>query len=124
MTKHSKSLSTGFQYKGEWLVENTVFLYRPDGSQQESGAAPRFTASSVAPDGETCIGIDADQLAEALKASVDEVFAANRDGSLSLVSIEDVAVGPSGRPGRRYIFRLGTREGALILEQDGNAGAA
>lgn len=74
-------------YEGEWLLINSLFLYRP--TPTLPAADLQFTAGFQRDDGEWCAGFDASVLAKNLGVSVDGLFAANRDHSLKLAGVED-----------------------------------
>jgi hypothetical protein len=109
-----KPLPTDFSYRGEWVIEHLVFLYRSDDGESIAGDAPRFTASGTS-DGRQSIGFDAAQLAAALGIEINEVFAANQNGSLSLLGTND-ASDLRGVPAKRYVFGLGKKRAALVIE--------
>lgn len=118
MRGQGKPLPPDFRYKGQWLIEDLLFIYEPTNAQAVGGTAPRFTASDS-----SALGFDAGQLASLFGATVAEIFAANTDGTFQLLKIED-AVTPTGVPGKRYIFGLGERQRALIMGRDNNSGTA
>jgi hypothetical protein len=108
-----KPLPSDFPYDGEWLIEHELFLYRPDGAQSLGGGSPRFTASGAS-GGTHSIGFDVVQVAEALGIGVEEVFAANQRGILTIGTNDATAF--RGVPARRYVFCIGDKRGALVVE--------
>lgn len=119
-----KPLPRDFPYKGEWLIEKRMFLYYPDNTQRIEGDAPRFTVTIDTEKDSWCFGLDAVQLAGAFNSTSDAIFAANRSGELILHQVE--ASTPTGELARakRYVFRIGNVEAALIIEALGQSGSA
>jgi hypothetical protein len=76
-------LPADFPYQGQWMIENFMFLYRSDSARSPEGIAPRFAVGALNYEGKLCFGFDSAQLAAALGIGVDEVFNANRDGTLT-----------------------------------------
>jgi hypothetical protein len=112
-------LPPDFPYQGAWIVENTLFLYQPDGAQIVAGTAPRFTASGPGfGEGKVSVGIDASQLAAAFTISIDDIFAANRDGSLAITGARTLPAHPLGDNAREFVFRLAEQTRALVLTQN------
>jgi hypothetical protein len=58
MTGQGKSLPPGHPYRGQWLIENLLFIHEPTDAQSIGGLAPRFAAHT--PD---ALGFDASQIA-------------------------------------------------------------
>ena len=119
-----KPLPADFPYKGEWLLEHRMFLYRADASRGGDGAAPQFTAAGPSSPGSFCFGFDVEQLAAALNMESDKVFEANRDGSLILIGTAEVPPTQGGTAAKQYGFRCGDNEGSLTIEVDGRSGQA
>lgn len=77
-------------YDGEWLLIDSLFLFRPT-LTLPSSEAPNFTAGFQLPSGKWSAGFDSAILAKGLSVSIDELFEANRDGRLVLAGVDDVA---------------------------------
>jgi hypothetical protein len=119
-----KPLPPGFPQRGEWLLENRMFLCRPDEDRSPGGGRPQFTASGPSPDGGWCVGFDAAELASALDVEVELIFEANRKGALVLARTEDVPPTYGGAGAKLYVFRLGERQAGLTIEAVGQGGRA
>ena len=117
MSGQGNPLPPDFPYKGQWLIEDLLFIYEPTDAQALGGEAPRFTASAS-----NALGFDASQIADVMGISIQEVFSANTDGSLTVKYGK--ALTPRGTPGRRYLFNIGERQCALIMDRNDNAGTA
>jgi hypothetical protein len=83
-------LPKDFPLRGEWLIENHVFLYEPDGNELAAGTAPRFTRGWIAEDGNWRLGFDAGQIAAMFEISIDALLEANRTGQLKLRGTADL----------------------------------
>ena len=109
------------EVKGEWIIENHLFLYT-DGSQNPS--APRLTVGASRRDGLPCIGFDARQLAAALGVDSVFIFAANRDQTLIYLGTASIPPGHGGVAATAYGFRIGERVGQLTVEHYEHEGSA
>jgi hypothetical protein len=118
-----RPLPPDFAYTGQWIIENIVFLHDSDDTQSHGGTAPRFTAWGTTSDGKRSFGFAATQLAAAFEIDVSDLFAANRDGSFSLLGTND-ASDLHGIPAKRYVFALGDKRAALIIEAEREPGLA
>ena len=119
-----RPLPPDFPYTGEWLLEPRMFLYVSAEEQRGTQGKPQFTAE-VHPTGKDwSFGFDATQLGEALGVAVDNLFVANHSGALTLESIEANTKTGDGATIKRYIFRLGEKEAAMVIEHLGMGGAA
>jgi len=107
-----------FPLRGEWLIKDHVFLYRPEGNEAVGGTAPRFTRAWVATDGFWRLGFDAGQLAAAFGISTNDLFDANRRGAFELVETGDVPPSHGGERAKRYVFSLGGLRRAVTIESD------
>ena len=72
-----KPLPADCPYKGEWLIENKLFLYRADQAMDVE-----FIAGFQRADGEWCLGFNAATLASLLGIGSDEIFELNRSETL------------------------------------------
>jgi hypothetical protein len=103
-----------FPYKGEWLLDPQLFLYRPDANQT---AGDRELTPVVSAGGQNwSSGINAVQLAFALRVGVDKLFECNRNGTLVFVCSDEVAPNRGTLPALRLIFKIDDRQTAIILE--------
>lgn len=103
-----------FPYKGEWLLDPQLFLYRPDANQT---AGDRELTPVVSAGGQNwSYGINAVQLAFALRVGVDKLFECNRNGTLVFVCSDEVAPNRGTLPALRLIFKIDDRQTAIILE--------
>jgi hypothetical protein len=81
-------LPEDFPYKGEWLLEPQLFLYRPDAQHM---AGDRELTPVVSAGGQNWShGINAVQLAFALRVGVDKLLECNRNGTLVFVRSDEV----------------------------------
>jgi hypothetical protein len=115
-------LPRDFPYKGQWLIQHVVFLYRPGAAELIGGTAPRFTATATS-NGRECKGFDATQLAAAFGIEPDQLFAANEAGTLSLLKTEDASE-LTGIPALRFIFGIGEKQIELVVEAPRDPGSA
>jgi hypothetical protein len=107
-------LPEDFTYKGVWLLEPQLFLYRPD---VHHTAGDRELTPVVSAGGQNwSYGINAMQLAFALKVGMDKLFECNRNGTLVFVRSDEVATNRGTLPRLRLIFRIDGRQTAIILE--------
>jgi hypothetical protein len=111
-----KPLPPDCGYNGEWLLENVLFLYRPSDQKTLGGGPPEITAAFQLPDGHWCIGFNAMQVASGLRIGSEEIFAANRNGTLIIDSIENTIPGHGATHAKRCIFRFGNRTIGLTIE--------
>ena len=123
LSGQGKPLPSDFPYKGEWLLENRIFLFHPTDPATIEGTGPEMTAflSYGKP---WCFGINAMQLAFALGVTGEEVFSHNRAHTLFLVRADDVTPTRGGTRAKCYIFQIGDRQEALFLEDGIQGGSA
>jgi hypothetical protein len=107
-------LPADFPYQGEWMMENVMFLYHSDAEEAQGNVT--FIAGGFDDAGKVYFGFDSAQLAAALGISIDEVFTANRDGTLMLVGVRDVPPSAGGSVAKAYLFRVGDKEARVDLE--------
>jgi hypothetical protein len=119
-----KPLPLDFSHKGQWLLENRIFLYRSKSTQTFSGPELTFTASCPSPDGEGCFGFDATQLALAFQISSEQIFEHNRAHTLFLVSDDDVPATQGFVAAKLYIFQIGDYQAAVTVERGRRGGKA
>jgi hypothetical protein len=103
-------------YKGEWLLENVMFLYQPKDQTALGDGLPEMTAGFRRGDGERCFGINSIQLASALGIDSEQVFEHNRAGTLFLESAFDVAPSHGSAHAKRYVFRIGDKSVGMTIE--------
>ena len=117
-------LPSDFPYKGQWLLENRIFLYRSDGAQPSGTGALNITASGPSPDGKPCFGLDAGQLALAFQITTEQVFKHNRSHTLFLANVEDVPATHGFIEAKLYIFQIGSYRAAVTVERARRGGNA
>jgi hypothetical protein len=122
LSGQGKSLPPDFPYKGEWLLENRIFLYRP--TAQHSLGAPEMTPIIGSGSPDWCFGINSMQLAWALQVGSEDIFAHNRAATLYLVRTDEVAPTRGATEAKRYIFQIGERQTAITIEAGGPSGTA
>jgi hypothetical protein len=109
-----KPLPSDCPYEGEWLVENVIFLYRP---LEQHSSAPRAkrrrTRKFQLSDGQWCFGFDSMLLAQALGVGNEQIFNANRNGTLTLVSVRRHH---GATHAMSYAFRLGDRRTEVTIK--------
>ena len=74
--------------------------------------------------GNPCVGLDADQLAGALRVDRTTLIAANRDWSLIFLGTANMPPRHGGLRATAYGFRLGDREDYLTIETNPHEGTA
>jgi hypothetical protein len=123
LTGQGKPLPADCPYRGEWLLENTLFLFRGDDFASQSDS-PRFTPGFQRPDGEWCTGFDSSVLARGLGVEIKDLFNTNRNGSLILATVEEVAPQHGGSAAKRYVFALGNKISMITIEAIQSGGNA
>lgn len=118
MSGRGKSLPPGYPYKGQWIIEDLLFIYEPTSLQSFLGPAPRFAAHALG-----ALGFDASQIADEMGVTAREVFRANSAGSL-IVRHGGDALARSGVAGSLYVFSIGERRCALVVTLYDNWGTA
>ena len=118
MSGQGRSLPSGHPYKGQWVIEDLLFIHEPTGAHSFGGSAPRFAAFALG-----ALGIDASQIANGMGVTAREVFMANADGSL-LVRNGGNAPAYGGVAGSLYLFSIGERRCALVVSLSDNGGTA
>ena len=110
-----KPLPFDFPYKGQWLLEGRVFLYRPE--NQTSLGGPEMTVILNDNSDDWCLGFNSMQLAFALRVGSEQIFAHNSARTLFLVRTDDVPPpSPSGLKAKRYIFQIEDRQAPVTIE--------
>jgi hypothetical protein len=115
-------LPADFPYKGEWLLENRIFLYRPDAQRSLGGA--EMTPILNEGTSHWCFGINSMQLGFALRVNSEDIFRHNREHTLFLVRTDDVPPTLGAGHAKRYIFQIGDVQAPLIIEGGGPSGNA
>jgi len=96
-----KPLPADCPYKGEWLYENKLFLYRSD-----KPLDIELTPIYQSPDGELAIGFNACAMAEKLGTTVDGIFLYNQNRSLILEAAGPVPCIRGGAAAKAYYFTI------------------
>jgi hypothetical protein len=119
LTGQGRPLPKDFPYKGEWLVERRIFLYRP-----EDGLAPGLpekTPVHQLNEGEWCFGINSATLARAFGIGSHEIFPCNRRRTLLLVGVDDTSPRAGVTDARSYTFQIDEQQASITIEGDGSA---
>jgi hypothetical protein len=116
-----KPLPESLKCAGEWVIEDHVFLYFPDG---QLATGPRFTRGASREDGRSCIGFDVEQLATAFDLDVPSILAANREGTLVCRGTAKTPPTHGGSSATTYAFQIGERNAYLKVEINTNEGTA
>lgn len=116
-----KPLPSDFPFSGEWLLENQMFLYRPE-VPQRSGES-EIVVLSDEPDN-SCFGFNSVALACQLGVGRQRIFRHNRKGSLYLVRTLIVPPQFGGNAAKAYIFQIGTRQCSITIERLVDGGRA
>lgn len=119
-----KSLPDDFPYKGEWLLEGRMFLYRPIAQTSLGGGTPEMTPIVNEGSSDWCFGINSMQLAFALQVGSEEIFKHNRAGTLFLVRTDNVTPTHTAIAAKRYIFQIGERQAPITIEASAHSGTA
>jgi hypothetical protein len=114
-------LSDDCPYRGEWLLQDHLFLFRSDAV---SSGSPQFAPGFHRPNGEWCAGFDSTPLANGFGIEIDALFVSNRDGTLKLLAVEDVPVQYGGIAAKRYVFGLGNKISMVTIEATQPSGNA
>ena len=123
LTGQGKPLPEDFPYKGEWLLENRIFLYRPTHQRMLGGRMPEMTPF-IQSGADWCFGINSMQLAWALRVGSERIFEYNRTGTLYLVRVDDVAPAHGATSAKCYIFQINNLQAGITIEAGGPSGAA
>jgi hypothetical protein len=107
-------------FDGEWLLKNVLFLYWPE--DQTIMDDTEMNVGFQNSDGKWSFGINAIQLARTCGTTSEQLFEANRAGTLLLVKIEGGAT--LDAPAKRYTFRVGDHEAQIIISAGRPSGTA
>ncbi len=109
-----KPLPPDCPFKGQWLLENVLFLYEPDAANGGGGNSPDLSRVFQRADGDWCIGFNSEVIANRLGMAAAHLFDANRSGDMT-ITIHDApgCVGAGGA--RRYVFAIGEASAGLVL---------
>jgi len=118
-----KPLPLDFPYKGEWLLENVLFFCVSDAAPLRSDRLELTVMCSLR-SGRIAAGINSATLAALFGLSVGQIFDANRSGSLSLLDVREAFPEHGGRAAKRYVFSIGGRTEALVIEDPSVGGSA
>jgi hypothetical protein len=119
LSGQGKPLPLDCPYRGEWLLEDVMFLYHPDGQQTVGGGFPDMTAGFQRSDGGWCFGFNAMQLAWWLGIGSEEIFEANRNGTLILETVEEVVPMRGATRAKTYTFGVGDKVVGMTIEVGG-----
>lgn len=110
-----------FPYKGQWILEPRMFLYRPTYARAVPGTEmmPIFMGE----DGKPVFGVSVTLLSALLLVSEDEVFAHNAARTLYLVTTVDIP-DAAGGPVKRYVFQIGPKQVPIDLRYEAPSGHA
>ena len=118
MIGQGKSLPPGYPYRGQWLIEDLLFIHEPIGEQSFGTSAPRFAACVPG-----ALGFDASQIADGMGVTARDIFRANANGNL-IVRHGGEAPAHGGVSGSLYLFSIGERRCALVVALNDGAGTA
>jgi len=118
-----RPLPSDFGYKGEWILESRIFLFVPINTQNSDSMAAQFTSYINYGRDDWMVGFDATQLAAAIGITIDELLEANRSQRLTLEGAVPGTTG-DGAPAKQYTFRVGDKEGSLIIASPTHFGSA
>jgi hypothetical protein len=104
-----KSLPHDCPFRGQWLIEDVLFLYEPHGPER------RFLRGFKPAEGEWSVGFDANVIAGRLGVDAGDLFSANESGALALILEEAPGCARMGET-KRYVFTLGEAETGVILQ--------
>lgn len=113
LSGQGRPLPPDFPYKGEWLLANRIFLYRPDAPTRSEVQMSVFLNYGR---DDWMLGLDATQLADGFGIDADVLFEHNRAHTLYLIDADDVAPSRGGLRAKRYIFQIGDRQIPIFLE--------
>jgi hypothetical protein len=116
-------LPDSLQCEGAWVVEDYLYLYWGSGGDVRAGPTAQFSVGAWY-QGNPCVGLDADQLAGALRVDRTTLIAANRDWSLIFLGTANMPPRHGGLRATAYGFRLGDREDYLTIETNPHEGTA
>jgi hypothetical protein len=116
LSRQGRPLPKDFPYKGEWLVERRIFLYRPE--NEHGTGIPETTPVHRLNESEWCFGINSITLSRNLGVGSHEIFAHNRRRTLLLVGVDDAATHE-----RPYTFQIGEQKASITIQgaPDGSA---
>ncbi len=116
-----KPLPSFMRLDGEWIVEGFMFLYH-----SRSGRAPSatFTMHAERHDGQLCVGFDSAQLAVALGVDIETVVKANQNQTLIVLGTATVPPTHGGATATAYGFKIGDKQGSVVIESDQKEGHA
>jgi hypothetical protein len=110
-----KPLPEFLKLDGEWIVESHMFLYHSD--SEDDPSAGTFTRQAERHDGQLCIGFNATQVAIALGVDLKTLLEANRNQTLVPLGVAQVQPKRGGISATSYGFKIGERQGALVVER-------
>jgi hypothetical protein len=110
-----KSVAFSCPYRGEWVLENVLFLYQPV-DPPASFSVFGFTAGFQIADGRVATGFDAGVIAARLDITIEDLFIANRSGMLGLAGVQGVPPEHEGFAAKLYAFMLGDSATAMQIE--------
>jgi hypothetical protein len=123
LSGQGKPLPPNCPYKGEWIMEGLLFLYRPTNVTSLGGAGTELTPEFQL-DGRRCIGFNSFTLAFALGLGSEEIFEANRNGTLILDDVSEAIPTQGATRATRCVFRYRDRTTTMTIEAMGQGGNA
>lgn len=118
-----KMLPVDCGYIGQWIMENSIFLYQPPKVDKLGGAAPEMVAKFKVGDN-WCVGFNAARLAFSLKVTNKEIFEHNRLGTLLLLGAEIIPATGADIIAQRFTLQIGREITAVVQEWGGPTGHA
>ena len=119
LSGQGRPLPKEFPYKGEWLVERRIFLYRPENGLA-SGSLEKTPVHQLN-EGEWCFGINSITLSRAFGIGSHQIFAYNRRRTLLLVGVDDAPPRAGVTDARSYTFQIDEQQASITIEGDGSA---
>jgi hypothetical protein len=116
-------LAPGFPYRGQWIHKLRIFVFLPD-ADRDNYTTPQFTVHLNKMDDDWCSGFDAFQLASAIGITVNELLEANRERRLTLEQVWADTPNGEGATAKQYTFRVGEKQGSLIIKAQTQFGSA
>jgi hypothetical protein len=113
LAQQGEQLADDFGYAGQWILKPRLFLFTTD-VEKGDPSAPQFTTYKNYGRDDWMVGFDARIIAVAIGITKDEILEANRTRQLTLERTEE-GIMDDGSPAKRYTFRVGDREGPVII---------
>lgn len=110
-----KRLPENFGHEGEWVSENSMFLFRGDPHADQTQEVV-FNPIVMLPNGRPCLGFDAIHIARRLNVTLEALFAANRAGTLSVEGQRSTQGVTAGARAFNVKFAIGANETVILVE--------